>query len=77
MLCVGIVSLFLVGIELLLNTRVLSVSDKSVKIADKSGQECEVPHGACVWSTGIGMHPLTSQIKAAFPAVQTHNRSVT
>jgi hypothetical protein len=64
------------GIELLLNSRVLGVQQKSVKVADKSGQETDIPFGACVWSTGIGMHPLIKQLKEAFPAVQTHNRWV-
>lgn len=62
------------GIELLLNSRVLGVGEKSVKVADKEGKEADIPFGACVWSTGIGMHPLIKQLKTAFPAVQTHNR---
>lgn len=62
------------GIELLLHSRVLSVSDRSCKVADKDGIETEIPCGACVWSTGIGMHPLVQQVKSAFPDEQTHNR---
>jgi NADH dehydrogenase FAD-containing subunit len=62
------------GIELLLRSRVLGVTEQSVKVADKEGREADIPFGACVWSTGIGMHPLVKQLKAAFPAEQTHNR---
>jgi NADH dehydrogenase FAD-containing subunit len=65
-----------VGIELLVNSRVLSVESGSVKVADKHGSETDIPFGACVWSTGIGMHPLIQQIQQAFPGVQTHNRCV-
>jgi NADH dehydrogenase FAD-containing subunit len=50
------------------------VTEQSVKVADKDGREADIPFGACVWSTGIGMHPLVNQLKDAFPAVQTHNR---
>lgn len=64
------------GIELLLNSRVLGVTATCVRVADKEGRETEIPSRACVWSTGIGMHPLVSQLKAAFPGVQTHNRCV-
>jgi hypothetical protein len=65
---------FSLGIELLLSSRVLGVEQKSVKVSDKSGQETDIPFGACVWSTGISMHPLIKQLMQAFPAVQTHNR---
>jgi hypothetical protein len=66
--------MFPAGIELLLNSRVLGVSDKSVKVANKVDQEADIPFGACVWATGLGMHPLVHQLKSAFPAVQSHSR---
>lgn len=62
------------GIELVLNTRVASVSEGRVTVVDKTGASCDIPFGACVWSTGIAMSPLAQQLKELFPQQQTHAR---
>eukprot|EP00775_Hariotina_reticulata_P004476 gene4476-4730_t len=63
------------GIELVLNSRVMSVRDGYVKVANKNKEEYEIPFGACVWATGIAMHPLVKELQAAFPQEQNHFRS--
>lgn len=60
--------------ELLLNSRVLRVSERAVAIADKAGSEAEVPCGACVWVAGVGAHPLVKQLQQAFPDFQKSSR---
>jgi hypothetical protein len=62
------------GIELVLNTRVASVSEGRVTVVDKEGSSFHIPFGACVWSTGIAMNPLAQQLKELFPEQQTHAR---
>jgi NADH:ubiquinone reductase (non-electrogenic) len=43
----------------------------------KTGAERELPFGACVWATGIAMHPLIKQLTEALPeGSQGHFRSV-
>ncbi|WIA41047.1 hypothetical protein OEZ86_004683 [Tetradesmus obliquus] len=64
------------GIELVLNTRVASVSEGRVSVVDNCGNVFDIPFGACVWSTGIAMSPLAQQLKELFPEEQTHARSV-
>lgn len=37
----------------------------------------EIPFGACVWATGVAMHPLIKQLQERLPAgTQTHFRSI-
>jgi hypothetical protein len=62
------------GIELVLNSRVMSVRDGYVTVANKNKEEYEIPFGACVWATGIAMHPLVQELQAAFPQEQNHFR---
>jgi NADH dehydrogenase FAD-containing subunit len=62
------------GIELVLNTRVASVSEGRVTVVDKEGGSSDISFGACVWSTGIAMNPLAQQLKELFPEEQTHAR---
>jgi NADH:ubiquinone reductase (non-electrogenic) len=65
------------GIDLVLNSRVQSVSYDRVTTVDKDGSETEIPFGACVWATGIAMNPLVKDLQAALPeGAQTHFRSI-
>lgn len=65
------------GIELVLNSRVQSVGSEAVTVVDKEGVATELPFGACVWATGIAMHPLIKQLQTRLPeGAQTHFRSV-
>lgn len=65
------------GIDLVLNSRVQSVSFDRVTTVDKNGGETEIPFGACVWATGIAMNPLVKDLQAILPeGTQTHFRSI-
>lgn len=65
------------GIDLVLNSRVQSVSFDRVTTVDKNGTETEIPFGACVWATGIAMNPLIKDLQAVLPeGTQTHFRSI-
>jgi len=64
------------GIELVLNSRVVSVRDGHVSVVNKAGAETEIAFGACVWATGIAMNPLVKDLQQAFPESQTHFRSL-
>ena len=70
------------GIDLILNTRVKAVRGEgrgkgAVVVEDAEGQVSEIPFSACVWATGIAMHPLVKQLQARLPpGSQAHFRSV-
>jgi NADH:ubiquinone reductase (non-electrogenic) len=65
------------GIELVLNSRVSSVSSDCVTTVDKEGLETRIPFGACVWATGIAMNPLVKDLQGVLPeGSQTHFRSI-
>lgn len=65
------------GIELVLNSRVSSVSSDCVTTVDKEGLETRIPLGACVWATGIAMNPLVKDLQGVLPeGSQTHFRSI-
>ena len=50
--------------EVKLNSLVKAVEPNRLIIADKvTGEESAIPFGACVWSTGIKMHPLCEELK--------------
>ncbi|KAI9086832.1 hypothetical protein K1719_031426 [Acacia pycnantha] len=50
------------GIEVQTGCRVISVSDKEIKMKKKStGEVCSIPHGLVVWSTGIGTIPVVRE----------------
>ena len=49
------------GIDLILNTKVKAVQRHSVTVSDASGAERDIPFGACVWATGVAMHPVIKQ----------------
>ena len=50
------------GITLVLNSKVDGVGRNSVTIVNnQSSVKEEIPFGACVWATGVAMHPLIKQ----------------
>ena len=50
------------GIQLVLNSKVSSVDKNSLQV-DTNGKVSTIPFGACVWSTGVAMHPLIRQLQ--------------
>ncbi|CAL5221824.1 g4081 [Coccomyxa viridis] len=66
------------GIDLVLNSRVASVSRNVVTVVDsKKNETSDIPFGACVWATGVAMHPLVKQLQERLPeGTQTHFRSI-
>ena len=52
-------------IDLILNTKVKAVQRHSVTVSDGAGQERDIPFGACVWATGVAMHPVIKQASLA------------
>ena len=52
------------GIELVLNSRVTGVRKCEVDVVNAKTNATEViPFGACVWSTGVAMHPLVKKLQ--------------
>ena len=52
------------GIDLVLNSRVASVERGAVTVVDTVSNRTEqIPFGACVWATGVAMHPLVKQLQ--------------
>ena len=51
------------GIELVLNSKVQSVSKNCVSVAGPGGHVVDIPFGACVWATGVAMSPLVKQLQ--------------
>lgn len=65
------------GIELILNSRVQGVSEDRVTVVNNDGETTELSFGACVWATGLAMHPLIKQLQQRLPeGNQNHFRSV-
>ncbi len=66
------------GVEVLVNTKVESIDADAltlVKQGAKEGESQTVAYGACVWATGVAMHPLTKHLQQAMPeGTQTHSR---
>lgn len=55
------------GIDLVLNSRVASVSRNMVSVVDaKKNETSDIPFGACVWATGVAMHPLVKQLQVQY-----------
>lgn len=55
------------GIDLVLNSRVASVGRNCVTVVDsKKSETSDIPFGACVWATGVAMHPLVKQLQVGF-----------
>lgn len=64
------------GVELLINTKVESINADELTLKGKEGSRT-VPYGACVWATGVSMHPLTAHLQQQMPeGTQAHNRLV-
>lgn len=64
------------GVELLINTKVESINADELTLKGKDGSRT-IGYGACVWATGVSMHPLTAHLQQQMPeGTQTHNRSV-
>ncbi|KAK9839229.1 hypothetical protein WJX81_002839 [Elliptochloris bilobata] len=66
------------AIELVLNSRVAGVRKGEVDVINTTTNTTEViPFGACVWSTGVAMHPLIKKLQGKLPGgTQTHFRSI-
>lgn len=66
------------GIECVLNTRVAAVRQGEVTLVNSlTKEETIVPFGACVWATGVAMHPLVKQLAGRLPeGSQGHFRSI-
>ena len=48
----------------MLNSRVASVERGAVTVVDTVRNKTEqIPFGACVWATGVAMHPLVKQLQ--------------
>ena len=48
----------------MLNSRVASVGRNCVTVVDsRKGETSDIPFGACVWATGVAMHPLVKQLQ--------------
>ena len=69
------------GIDTILGARVLEVVGEGtgkgcVRVQGADGSQTDIPFGACVWATGVAMHPLVKQLASKLPAgTQTHFRS--
>lgn len=64
-------------IELIFNSRVTSVSEGEVTVVNNNTkEEYTILFGACVWSTGVAMHPLLKQLQGKLPETQNHFRSI-
>lgn len=64
-------------IDLVFNSRVSAVSEGEVTVVNNNTkEEYTIPFGACVWSTGVAMHPLLKQLQGKMPDTQTHFRSI-
>lgn len=69
------------GIDTILGARVLEVIGEGtgkgyVRVQGADGQQTDISFGACVWATGVAMHPLVKQLASKLPAgTQTHFRS--
>lgn len=51
------------GIELVLNSKVEAIAAAGVTVVNSITGEREcIPYGACVWATGVAMHPLIKQV---------------
>ena len=56
------------GINLILNARVQGVDATGVNIIHKKTSKAErIPAGTVVWATGIGQHPLASELIKSLP----------
>ena len=56
------------GIQLILNSRVVSVSQGELTVESKDGLEQTIAIGACVWATGVAINPLAKRLQSKLPA---------
>ena len=60
----------------MLNSRVASVSRNVVTVVDsKKNETSDIPFGACVWATGVAMHPLVKQLQVRMTSPSPKNFS--
>jgi len=67
------------NIEVKTRHQVTQVTGDHVIIRMKSDpptDPSELPYGMCIWSTGIGINPFTSQLRKKFPETQTNLRAL-
>ena len=58
----------------MLNSRVASVSKNVVTVVDaKKNETSDIPFGACVWATGVAMHPLIKQLQVRVKVCMCHH----
>ncbi len=66
------------GVEVLINTKVESIDADALTLVSQGKEEKHsqtVAYGACVWATGVAMHPLTQHLQEAMPpGTQSHSR---
>ncbi|KAF5481199.1 hypothetical protein F2P56_001868 [Juglans regia] len=61
------------GIEVQTGCRVVSVSDKEIKMKVKSkGEVSSMPHGLVVWSTGVGTRPVVRDLMEQIGQANRH-----
>ena len=55
----------------MLNSRVASVGRNCVTVVDsRKNETSDIPFGACVWATGVAMHPLVKQLQVSRSAAR-------
>ena len=66
------------GVEVLINTKVESIDADALTLVSQGNEQKHsqtVAYGACVWATGVAMHPLTQHLQQAMPpGTQSHSR---
>ncbi|CAK9786607.1 FAD/NAD(P)-binding domain-containing protein [Cutaneotrichosporon oleaginosum] len=63
-------------IEVLTRTMVKDVGQKSVLVQDANKEEREIPYGLLVWATGNTSRPITRNLLAKLPNIQTQRRGI-
>ena len=60
------------------NTKVESIDADALTLVSQGKEQKHsqtVAYGACVWATGVAMHPLTHHLQQAMPpGTQSHSR---
>lgn len=64
-------------INVIYNSRVISVDEKEITVMDKDSKEnYSLPFGTCIWSTGVSQTPLAKKIISDLPE-QNNRRAIT
>ena len=62
----------------MINTKVESIDADALTLVSQGKEQKHsqtVAYGACVWATGVAMHPLTHHLQQAMPpGTQSHSR---